>query len=160
MIYSFQSIDDFLFKNELTIINSLYEYDLLNKFNPSVKKLFFYYFVKGIEEEFSNNHNLFFYHDRKLSDEHELFQYFPKEEIEKHVNRITNALRRVTNRIFFLTKKGNVPKKAHLHELDGCLVDEISVLNFQKPVDPKELKKFLDSCYLPDLFKKLAKKVY
>lgn len=160
MIYSFQSIDEFLFKHETEIINSLYDYNLLTKFSLSVRKIIIYYFVKNIEKELTENPNLLFYHTNVLSDSHELFSYFEKDKIEKLILRLVNSIKKVTHKVFVLGKRIKIPSKSKIDDLDGAVLDELSVLDFQKPINPKDLKNFLDTCHLPELFKSISKQIY
>lgn len=158
MIHSFQSINSFIFSIETEIINILYDYGLLSKFDKNVKKIIFYTFVKKLDECLSDS-DLLFYHNGKLSDDHELFLHYDRSKIDKFVNKICQNIKKNTNRLFFLNKKITLPSKSFINELDGSVIDEIFLLKERKSVDPKLLKEFLNKNHLKDLFNNLSKKV-
>lgn len=160
MFYSFESIDFFLKSIEVDIINHLYDYQLLEKLDRNAKKIIFAVFVKHITEKLKNcDDNLLLYHDYHFSSDHELFQYYNREELEKFLLKILNKLKKLTNKIVFIKKKTTLPKKSTLDELDGSVVDEIYLLKEKKSVDLKELKTFLKQHNLKDLFSSLSKKI-
>ena len=158
MLHHFESIDHFLFTIEREIIETLYEHDLLVKFDSNVKKVIFYIFLNRISERL-NDKDLLFYHSGVLSDLHELGQYFDKNKLDTYINKLCNEVRRSTNKLFFLKQKITLPTKSLIHDLDGSVIDEIFILKEQRPVDPKVLLSFLERTNLKSLFNKLSKKV-
>lgn len=159
MIYTFENIDRFLYSIEKEIIDVLFEYKLLSKLDRNVKKIIFFYFVKRFGDKISNNNDLLFFHDNTFSENHELFNYYEKEKLINFLNKICTKLKKVTNKIFFLKKKMDLPNTAFLNELEGSVMDEVLLLSIKSPVDPKKLKSFLDENSLKDLFCNLSKKV-
>lgn len=159
MIYTFENIDRFLYSIEREIIDVLFEYKLLSKLDRNVKKIIFFYFVKRFGDKISNNGDLLFFHDNMFSENHELFNYYEKEKLINFLNKIIVKLKKVTNKIFFLKKKMDLPNTAFLNELEGSVMDEVLLLSVKSPVDPKKLKSFLDENSLKDLFCNLSKKV-
>ena len=159
MLHSFQSIDSFLFSIETEIIDMLYSYGLLTKFNYNVKKIIFFVFVKRISDEMRRDNDLLYYHNRNLSDDHELLQHFDKTKLNDYILKICNKIKKSTNRLFFLNKKITLPEKSFVNDLDGSVIDEIFLLKESKPVDPKTLKEFLNRHHLKDIFNDLSKKV-
>lgn len=159
MIYTFENIDRFLYSIEKEIIDVLFEYKLLSKLDRNVKKIIFFYFVKRFGDKISNNGDLLFFHDNTFSENHELFCYYEKEKLINFLNKICTKLKKVTNKIFFLKKKMDLPNTAFLNELEGSVMDEVLLLSIKSPVDPKKLKSFLDENSLKDLFCNLSKKV-
>ena len=159
MIYTFENIDRFLYSIEKEIIDVLFEYKLLSKLDRNVKKIIFFYFVKRFGDKISNNNDLLFFHDNTFSENHELFNYYEKEKLINFLNKICTKLKKVTNKIFFLKKKMDLPNTAFLNELEGSVMDEVLLLSVKSPVDPKILKSFLDENSLKDLFCNLSKKV-
>lgn len=159
MYYQFEDVDRFLFSIEKEILDVLYDYKLLSKLDRNVKKIIFYYFVKRFGDKINNNNDLLFFHDNIFSDSHELFQYYDKEKLTNFINKICIKLKRVTNKIFFLKKKMDLPSQALLNELEGSVIDQLMLLSIENPVDPKKLKSFLEENSLKDLFTNLSKKV-
>ena len=159
MLHSFQSIDSFLFSIEKEIINILFDYGLLSKFDHNVKKIIFFVFVKRISDEMRRDNDLLYYHNRNLSDDHELLQHFDKTKLNDYILKICNKIKKSTNRLFFLNKKITLPEKSFVNDLDGSVIDEIFLLKESKPVDPKTLKEFLNKHHLKDIFNDLSKKV-
>jgi hypothetical protein len=159
MYYQFENVDRFLFSIEKEIVDILFEYKLLSKLNKDVKKIIFYYFVKKIGDKINNNRNLLFFHDNSFSDDHELFQHYDKEKLTIFINKICVKLKKVTNKLFFLKKKIDLPQQALINELEGSVIDQVLLLSLENPVDPKKLKSFLEENSLKDLFTNLSKKV-
>jgi hypothetical protein len=137
----------------------LYSYGLLTKFNYNVKKIIFFVFVKRISDEMRRDNDLLYYHNRNLSDDHELLQHFDKTKLNDYILKICNKIKKSTNRLFFLNKKITLPEKSFVNDLDGSVIDEIFLLKESKPVDPKTLKEFLNRHHLKDIFNDLSKKV-
>ncbi len=159
MLHSFESIDRFLSSIEVEIINYLFEYDLLGKFDKDAKKVVFYIFVKNISESLNIRPTThLFYHDSHFSDTHELFLYYQREEVEKYIETIIKKLKKNTNRIVIFKRKTTLPNQSFISDLDGSVVDEILLLQ-QKSVDLKGLKEFLKEHHLKDLFFSLSKKL-
>lgn len=159
MVHTFQSIDTFLYSIENEITDCLFEYKLLEKLDRNVKKIIFYYFVKNYGERIKEDPDLLFFHDHCFTEDHELFKLYDRDKTTVFLNKICVKLKRVTNRLFFLKNMTRVPEKAHVHDLDGGVVDEVLLLKVQNPVDPKKLKSFLEENSLKDLFSGLSKKV-
>jgi len=159
MIYTFQNIDRFLYSIEREIIDVLFEYKLLSKLDRNVKKIIFFYFVKRFGDKISNNGDLLFFHDNTFSENHELFCYYEKEKLINFLNKICKKLKIVTNRLFFLKNKADIPNHSLVNDLEGSVIDEVLLLKNKTPVDPKKLKSFLDENSLKDLFCNLSKKV-
>jgi len=159
MASKFISIDDFLFSIETQIINFLYDYDLLKKFDKNVKKIIFYFFVKNFCESLTMHSDLLFHHDRTFSKNHELFIYFDHEKLIPYLNKICIKLKKLTNHIFYTSNKNNIPDYSIIDELDGSIIDEIMTLKLGKPVNFQQLKNLLNENNLKDLFDSLGKKI-
>jgi hypothetical protein len=159
MLHSFQSIDGFLFSVEKEIMDMLFDYGLLTKFDYNVKKIIVSIFVKRITDKMKEDNELLFYHNRNISDDHELFEHFDKVKLNDYINKICNKIKKSTNRLFFLNKKITLPEKSYVNDLDGSVIDQIFLLKESKAVDPKALKEFLNKHHLKDIFKDLSKKV-
>jgi hypothetical protein len=160
MLHSFESIDFFLYSIETEIINSLYEYKLLEKFDKNTKKIFFFLFVKNFTEKIkTSSESHIFYYDKNLSDSHELFNYYSKIDVQNFIEKILNKMKKMTNKIIFLKQKTTLPETSFISELDGSVVDELMLLQQKKPANPKELKSFLKENNLKDLFSSLSKKL-
>lgn len=159
MIVSFESIDYFLKSIEVEIINHLYDYKLLDKFDRNAKKVIFAVFVKNLTEKLKNSDDsLLYYHDNHFSEEHELFRHYNKEDVEKFLTKILLKLKKLTNKIVFIKQKITLPKRSSIEELDGSVIDEILLMK-EKAVDLKDLKTFLKQHNLKDLFSSLSKKI-
>jgi len=159
MYYEFVSVDKFLFSVETEIINTLYDYSLLKKFDRNVKKIIFYIFVKRIGDHIIENPSCLFYYNNTLSDNHELFTHFDRNKLTIYFNKICIKLKKVTKRLVFLNSVQELPSSGLLSEQDGNIIDEIILLENSKPVNYKELSDFLDTHSLKDLFSSLSKKV-
>jgi hypothetical protein len=159
MLYSFENIDKFLFFIEKEIVDCLYEYKLLSKLDRNAKKIIFYLFVKRFGDRITNDKDLLFFHDNFFSDSHELFKYYDSEKLTTFLNKICKKLKSVTNRLFFLKNKIDIPDQALVNDLEGSVIDEVLLLKNKTPIDPKKLKSFLDENSLKDLFCNLSKKV-
>jgi hypothetical protein len=159
MLHNFENIDHFLFLIEKEIIDCLYEYKLLSKLDRNAKKIIFYIFVKRFGDRISNDKDLLFCHDNIFSESHELFIYYSREKLTNFLNRICKKLKSVTNHIFFLKNKINIPDQALVNDLEGSVIDEVLLLKNKTPVDPQKLKSFLHENSLKDLFCNLSKKV-
>lgn len=159
MYYQFENVDRFLFSIEKEIMDVLYDYKLLSKLDRNVKKIIFYYFVKRFGDKINSNKDLLFFHDNMFCDSHELFSHYDKEKLTNFINKICIKLKRVTNKLFFLKKKMDLPNQALINELEGSVIDQVMLLSAENPVDPKKLKSFLEENSLKDLFADLSKKV-
>jgi len=159
MLHSFQSVDSFLFSIEKEIMDMLFDYGLLAKFDYNVKKIIVSIFVKRITDKMKLDNDLLFYYDKTISDDHELLQHFDKTKLNDYILKICNKIKKSTNRLFFLNKKITLPEKSFINDLDGSVIDQIFLLKESKPVDPKTLREFLNKHYLKDIFKDLSKKV-
>jgi hypothetical protein len=159
MQYSFESIDDFLTSIETDIINVLFDYKLLDKFDRNVKKIIFHFFVRKFGERINLNKDLLFFHSRSFQDSHELFKYYDKEKLTVFLNKICVKLKKLTKRILFLNQETILPNNAFINDLEGNVVDEILLLKAKDTVDLKKLKSFLDENSLTELFCSLSKKV-
>jgi hypothetical protein len=159
MLYSFENIDKFLFLIEKEIVDCLYEYKLLSKLDRNAKKIIFYLFVKRFGEKITSDKDLLFFHDNVFTETHELFKYYDNEKLSTFLNKICKKLKTVTNRLFFLKNKMDIPDQSLVNDLEGSVIDEVLLLKNKTPVDPKKLKSFLDENSLKDLFLNLSKKV-
>lgn len=159
MLFNFKTIDEFLFSIEKEIIDLLYDYKLLVKFDLNVKKIIFYVFVKRMSELLVSDKDLLLYHNNLFSESHELFQYFDKDKLITHLNKICKKIQKATNRIFYIKNKITLPNRSLVSELDGSVIDEVVLLKDKKPIDPKNLITFLSSIHLTELYKNLSKKV-
>jgi hypothetical protein len=105
------------------------------------------------------DNELLFYHNKNISDDHELLQHFDKTKLNDYILKICNKIKKSTNRLFFLNKKITLPEKSLVNDLDGSVIDEIFLLKESKSVEPKTLKKFLNKHHLKDIFDDLSKKI-
>lgn len=159
MTYSFESIDEFIFSIEKDIMDMLYDYGLLTKFSLNAKKVFMYIFIQKINERLSDKSLLFYYGD-SISTTHEFLNHFSPEKVNPFIKKICTKLKKVTNRIFYMKSLVSIPERSSMEELDGSVIDEIVLLDYQDPINPKKLKEFLEQHHLKDMFANMAKKVY
>lgn len=159
MLHNFESVDKFLFLVEKEIVDCLFEYKLLSKLDRNAKKIIFHIFVKRFGDRIANDKDLLFCHDNVFSESHELFTYYDRDKLTSFLNRICKKLKSVTNHIFFVKKKIDLPNQALVNDLEGSVIDEVLLLKNKTPVDPKKLKSFLLENSLKDLFTNLSKKV-
>jgi hypothetical protein len=148
--FEFLSFDDLLKSCETRIINFLYEYNLLEKYSLDVKKVLLYFLVKEFNEKL-HNRKLLIYHTHHISDDHELLEYYSKEDLNKFFNKLCSKIKKITKRLFFIQSKNKLPSKGHLDQLEGEVVDEIILLNNEEP-DLKKLKDFLHTHKLGEMF--------
>ena len=151
MQYNFISIDELLFSIETDLINLLFDYSLLNKFDKNVKKVILYFLVKKINDAL-HVRSLLIYHNPVLNDTHELFNHYPKDKLNKFIMQICTTIKRTTNRLFFISKKVKIPAQSTLDLLDGTVQDEIILLKNVETPNLKKLKEFLDANNLKELF--------
>lgn len=160
MQYRLESINNFLFSIETEIINLLYDYDSLNKFDKNAKKIIKYIFIQRLFDRFKEN-NLFFYHNGVLSESHDIFEYFPKHAMEDFINATCIKIKKVTNRLCYIKNDKMVTDvSSTIENMDGSVIDEILLLENKSPIDPKKLRDFLKKHHLDDLFTSMAKRVY
>lgn len=152
-------MDKFLFSVEKEIVNVLYDYSLLTKLDRNVKKIIFYVMVKRIGDYIIKNPSCLFYHDQKLSENHELFSYFDRDKLTVYINKICLKIKKVTKRVLFINGVYKLPSDGLLCEQDGSVIEEIILLENSKPINYKELMEFLNSHSLKDLFSNLSKKI-
>lgn len=154
MIHEFISIDQFITSFEPKLMNLLYDYNLLDKFNLDVKKVILHLFVLNFNNKITNR-KLLFYHNHILADNHELLKYYNKDKLNIFINKVCAKLKKTTNRLFFITNKKPIPSWDFFDKLDGEIQDEIILLRNNENPDPKKLKEFLHTCKLEDLFDNL-----
>ena len=106
MTHEFSSIDQFISSFEVELINILYDYNLLQKFNLDAKKVILYFFVKKFNDRMTNT-KLLFYHSHELDSEHELLKYYDKTSLNNFINKICVKIKKTTTRLFFISKKKN-----------------------------------------------------
>jgi len=159
MTYKFESIDEFLFSIETEIINILYDYNLLIKFTPDVKKVIMYVFIYNFNERMHNNVGIF-YHTKELSNNHELMNYFEKSKLDAFINKICVKLKKVTHKIIFVKPTIIIPSESRIDDLDGSIVDELVLMDYSKPIDVKSLRHFLDNNRLGHMFESMSKRIY
>ena len=158
MILKFQSIDRFLLSIEKEIMDILFDYNLLEKFSPSAKKILFYVLVKRISDQLKDP-DLYFHHGGRISEDHELCKYFDPDKLNEFINRICHRIKDTTNRLFFINHRVILPTETLLQELDGSVMDQILLLKEKTPVSPRDLRKFLDRHHLKNLFESLSVKI-
>lgn len=157
MTYEFLSLDEFLTSFEREYINLLNEYDLLDKFNPDAKKIFMYLFINKFNEVLQNP-KLLLYYNQRISDDHEVLLYCPKDKFQTFLHRLCAKLRKITGRVFYISKKIKIPSQAPMGQLDGTIQDEVILLN-DVEITPQKLKEFLHKHNLKELFDSLARRV-
>lgn len=150
MNYTFISFDDLLKSCEARIINFLYDYQLLEKYSPDVKKVLLYFLIKEFNEKL-HDRKLLIYHTHTISGDHELLEFYSKEELDKFFNKLCLKIKKITKRLFFISKDTKLPVKGEIHLLDGSIIDEIVLLNNEQP-DLKQLKTFLSKHKLGEMF--------
>lgn len=150
MNYSFISFDDLLKSCETKIINFLYDYQLLDKFCIDVKKVLLYFLVNEFNEKL-HDRKLLIYHTHTISTDHELLDFYTMEDLNKFFNKLCLKIKKITKRLFFISKNTKLPKKGGIHLLDGSIIDEIMLLNNEQP-DLKQLKTFLSKHKLGEMF--------
>jgi hypothetical protein len=158
MTYDFKSIDQIISDLETHLINTLFDYNLLSKFDINVKKIMMYFLIQSINDNL-HNHNLFIFHNHSLNPNHELFNHYPKDKIDIFINKICVKLKKTTNRVFFIKNNTTIPSTGKLDELDGSVLDEVILLNNEKEPDRKKLKFFLQKHNLKDMFDSISKNI-
>lgn len=155
--YTFWSVDDFIYSFEKELIDMLYDYQLLDKFTPNVKKIIVYIFINKLNW-ILHEKNVLLYHTGCLDEKHELFHYFDYNKLNKFINKICKNIKKVTYKLFFIKNKIDIDS-ANIHELDGEIQDEIILLNNNK-VEYEKLKEFLSNYNLKDLFDSFSKTIH
>jgi hypothetical protein len=158
MQYDFKSIDQIITELEIPLINTLFDCNLLSKFDINVKKIIMYFLIQSINDNL-HNHKLFIYHNHTLQSNHELFNHYPKDKIDNFINKICVKLKKTTNRVFFVKNNTTIPLTGKLDELDGAVLDEVILLNNEKEPDRKKLKSFLQKHNLKDMFDSISKNI-
>ena len=69
-------------------------------------------------------------------------------------NKVALKIRTLTGRIFFIsqTKTSLIRQAHHINELEGCIQDEVLLLQNMQ-ISPKKLKEFLSKLNLKDIFR-------
>ena len=150
MIYRFISINEFLKEFEIELANFLYDYDLTNKFCKNAKKVVLYFFIKKINNKLKE-HDIILYHNHLIDETYTLYDYYPKEDFDKFIDKICSSVKKLTKRLIFIKPTKKIPSKATINEMDGGIIDELILLD-QQDIDLKKLKEFLEKCKLKDLF--------
>jgi hypothetical protein len=159
MTYTLISIDEVLSNIETDVVNLLYDYHLLTKFTPDVKKIIMYFFIHEFNNRIKDS-SVRFYHSHILSDSHELLKYYERDKLDKHINKICQKLKKLTGKLFFIKSNIKVPSKSSIDGLDGCIADELILSDYSESIDPRKLKEFLHDNNLGDMFSNLSKKLY
>lgn len=158
MVYDFLSIDEFVSSFEKELMDILYDYGLLTKFSRDSKKVLFYLFFKNLNDVFEN-HRLLLYHNHVLNSDHELLKYFPEKDLNTFINRLCSKTKKLTHRLIYIKSNRQIPKKSHINDLDGEVVDQVILIKNEKPSSMKDLKKVLDEVNLSELFNNLSLKL-
>lgn len=158
MVYDFLSIDEFLKSFEKELMDMLYDYDLLKKFSRDAKKVIFYVFFNKLNERLSN-HKLLLYHNHVLNSDHEMLQYYSEKDLNTFINKICAKTKKLTHRLIFIKSDRQLPKKSHINDLDGEVIDQVILINNEKPTNLKDLKEFLETINLTDLFQNMSLRV-
>lgn len=162
MEHKFISINQLLSELEKDFINLLYDHNLLNKLDKNAKKLFIYFFIHKINEVLHDKH-LLIYHNKRLSSNSNLLTCFnDSSNIEDKwndlINKLCNKIKQITNRLFFISNKIDIPRIGKINELDGEIVDEIILMKNETP-DLKRLNDFLKKNNLKNIFASITKNV-
>lgn len=115
-----------------------------------MKKVLLYFLIKEFNEKL-HDRKILIYHTHIISGDHELLEFFPKEELDKFFNKLCLKIKKITKRLFFISKDTKLPVKGAIHLLDGSIIDEIVLLNNEQP-DLKQLKTFLSKHKLGEMF--------
>jgi hypothetical protein len=158
MVYDFLSVDEFISSFEKELMDVLYDYGLLTKFSRDSKKVLFYLFFKHLNDVLENP-KLLLYHNHVLNSDHEILQYYPEKDLNTFVNKLCSKTKKLTRRLIYIKSNRQIPKKSHINDLDGEVVDQVVLINNEKPSNLKDLKKLLDEVNLTELFKNMALKV-
>ncbi len=153
MTYTFIAFDQILAESEKSILDFLYDYKLLDKFVPDVKKVFLYFLIHRINE-YLKDRKVLIYHNSQISDTHELLEYFPKDKVDQFCNKLCNKIKKITKRLFYVTNVQVMPTKGNIEMLDGEIIEEVVLLNNEEP-DYKVLKDFLHKNRLTDMFRSI-----
>ena len=154
-LYRFISISETLLSCQKGIMDDLFTYDLLSKFGKDVKKIIIYHFIKTVNI-FLKNKDIILWHDHNITEECELLKYFPEDKLNTFIDKLSSKIKKLTRRLIFLKVGSNPKLKPHFNTLDGEIVDEIILLNNQKPENPKKLLEFLHEHNLGELFNSFA----
>lgn len=151
-------LEDFFKTWQIEYVNLLNSCQLLGKFTPDCKKILIYLYLSNINT-LLDKRGLLFYHDNHLNKDLEIFQYIDYEKFNNFFNKITKKVRKLTGKVFIVEKNKLqfVSTMNKFDELDGCIQDEILLLNTMKS-DLKEFKKFLSEVNLKDIFSDMTRK--
>ena len=151
-------LEDFFKTWQIEFINLLNSCQLLGKFTPDCKKILIYLYLSNINT-LLDKRGLLFYHDNHLDENLEIFQYIDYEKFNTFFNKITKKVRKLTGKVFIVEKNKLqfVSTMNKFDELDGCIQDEILLLNTMKS-DLKEFKKFLSEVNLKNIFSDMTRK--
>jgi len=158
MQYHFMLLEEFFKSWQIEYINLLESCQLLGKFTPDCKKILIYLYLTNINK-LLDKRGLLFYHTDSLSADLEIFQYIDYEKFNTFFNKITRKVRSLTGKVFIVknNKLSFVPSMDNYDKLDGCIQDEILLLNNIKS-DMKEFKKFLSEVNLKHIFNDMTRK--
>jgi len=156
MHYQFVLLEDFFKTWQIEYINLLDSCGLLNKFTPDCKKILIYLFITHMNTLLSDRY-LLFYHINTLSRDLEIFDYIDYDDFNLFMNKLVAKIRSLTGRMFTIsqTRKSLIHQSKHISELDGCIQDEILLLDTIK-LNHKAMKEFLSSLRLKDIFKDMS----
>ena len=151
--YKLLSIDFILNSFEVELIDMLHDYGLIGKpLSIDVRKIIMFMFIKNIKLILPIS-GVLMYHAGKIDSNHELLTYYDEKKINTLINRLCEKIRKNTRKLFFLSKNPPSQILCPFNTLDGCIQDEIILLQ-SETVDPKKLKRFLNSFKINDLFSK------
>jgi hypothetical protein len=156
MQYEFILLEDFFKSWQAEYINLLDQCGLLGKFTPDCKKLLMYMFITKLNNTIHDSKCLF-YHIETLSPCLEIFDYIEFQKFNIFFNKLALKIRKLTGRIFFISqsKSSLIKQVHHINEMDGCIQDEVLLLQHIK-FSPKKLKELLSQLNLKDLFKDMV----
>ena len=155
MIREFISFDELLSSIEVELVNILFDYKLLDKFSLDAKKILLYFLVRDINDRLHNK-KMLIYHTHSISDDHEILKYYPKDKLDVFFNKLCSKIKKITNRLFFITSKRKIPSKSQIDQLEGEVIDEVILLDNTIEPDLKKLRDFLHKHNLKDLFDSLT----
>lgn len=135
------------------MINMLHDHGLIGKpLSTDARKIISYMFIQNLKLVLPVS-NIVLYSTGNIDPNHEILQYYDAKQINSLIHKLCVKINRYTRKLFFTHKKPNMPHQRSFDELDGHIQDEIILLQ-SEAVDPKKLKRFLDSIKIDDIFSK------
>lgn len=151
----FISIDEFFDSFEVELLNLLYDYGLLEKFDKTAKKVILYVFIQKLND-LLHDKSVLLYSNKNLASTFKILNHFPHDKLNQFIVQICFTVKKHTKRLIFVSPKTTTIDSK---DIDGEIVDELILLQNQKEPDLKKLKDFLVKHNLKDMFASISTKI-